>query len=227
MSWWDNLQSAVDQAKRRTLGGFLDTLAAQRARRDDMAFSIALIALSAKMARADGVVSDDEFAAFCRFFSFPPSEEPKVLMIYRLAQQDVAGFEHYVARVAKLFAATPAVLEDVLDCLFYIAGADGVEHPRERALLEDAARAFGVAPAAVRRLKAVHLGLDTDDPYSVLGVEPGVDAAELRAVYRTLVRENHPDALIARGVPPSLVKIAEARMAAINAAYERVNAGSA
>jgi DnaJ like chaperone protein len=223
MSWWDNLQSAIDQAKRRTLGGFLDALAAQKARRDDMAFSIALIALSAKMAKADGVPTEPEYKAFRRFFTYPDSEEQKVSMIYRLAQQDVAGFDHYLARVAKLFDANPAALEDVLDCLFYIAVADGIEHPRERAMLEQAAEAFGVSKIAFRRLKAVHFGLDAEDPYAVLGIEPGIAASELKSIYRALVREHHPDALLARGVPPSLIKIAEARMAAINTAYERVS----
>lgn len=221
MSWWDELQSAVDQAKRRTIGGLLDALASRKAKQDEMAFSIALIALSAKMAKADGVPSDAEYHAFRRFFSYPESEEQKVSMIYRLAQQDVAGFDHYLSRVAKLFAPNPVVLEDVLDCLFYVAGADGVEHPRERELLEQAARALNVRPAAFRRLKAVHLGLDADDPYAILGIEPGADHAELKSVYHALVREHHPDALIARGVPPSLAKIAEARMAAINTAYEK------
>lgn len=226
MSWWDNLQSAVDQAKRWTLGGLLDTLAAQKTKHNDMAFSIALIALSAKMAKADGVPSEVEYNAFRKFFVYPESEEQKVSMIYRLAQQDVAGFDHYLSRVAKLFAPNATVLEDVLDCLFYIAGADGVEHPRERAMLEEAARILNVSPAAFRRLKAVHLGHDTEDPYAILGVEPGVDAAELKAVYRALVREHHPDALMARGVPSSLVKIAAARMAAINSAYAKVSANA-
>lgn len=223
MSWWDNLQTAVDQAKRRTLGGFLDGLAAQKAKRNEMAFSIALIALSAKMAKADGVASDTEFDAFRRFFSYPKSEESKVFMIYRLAQQDVAGFDHYLQRVAKIFALNTPALEDVLDCLFYIAGADGIEHPREQTMLEQAAEAFKVSPAAFRRLKAVHLGLDHEDPYTILGIEPGVDEATLKAAYRALVREHHPDALIARGVPEALVKIAEARMAAINTAYARIS----
>ncbi|HXI87924.1 MAG TPA: TerB family tellurite resistance protein, partial [Parvularculaceae bacterium] len=182
--------------------------------------------LSAKMAVADGIVSDSEIEAFRRFFSYPESEEPRVRMIYRLAQQDVAGFQHYLERVAKLFADQPVVLEDVLDCLFYVAVADGVEHPRERALLEQAAQTFGVSPAAYRRLRAIHLGHDADDPYAILGVEPGIGPDALKAAYRELVRENHPDALIARGVPFALIKIAEARMAAINAAYESARAAA-
>lgn len=226
MVWWTKLQAAIDEARRRTLGAFLDILASQKARRDEAAFSIALIALSAKMAKADGVVTDDEIEAFRRFFSYPESEADRVRMLFQLAQQDVAGFEHYLARVGRLFEDAPAVLEDVLDCLFYVAVADGVEHPRERALLEQAAAAFKLDQTVFRRLRAVHFGLDADDPYAILGVEPGLDSEALKAAYRKLVRDHHPDALIARGVPASLVKIGEARMAAINAAYEQALAAA-
>jgi DnaJ like chaperone protein len=91
-------------------------------------------------------------------------------------------------------------------------------------LLETAARAFKVGPAQLRRIRAIHLGLDADDPYAILGVDPGVAADELKAAYRALVREHHPDALMARGVPVSLASIGEARMAAINAAYAKLRA---
>jgi DnaJ like chaperone protein len=222
MTLWEAIEKFIEEARRRTLGAVLEALAARKTRRDEAAFSIALIALSAKMAKADGVVTDDEIAAFRSFFAYPESEADKVRMIYALAQQDVAGFESYLAQVARIYRDSPTVLEDVLDCLLYIAAADGVEHPRERELLNRAAELFGVAPAAFRRLRAVHLGLDADDPYAVLGIEPGAPAEAAKAAYRALVREHHPDALIARGVPASLARIAEARMAAINVAYERV-----
>lgn len=227
MSFWARIQAAIESAGRNTFGAIFDALASQKARRDEAAFSIALIALSAKMAKADGIVTDDEIAAFKRFFSYPESEASKVEMVYRLAQQDVAGFEHYAARVARLFDDAPEVLEDVLDCLFYIAGADGVEHPRERALLEETAKTFNIPAAAFRRMRALHLGVDADDPFAILGVEPDIAPDALRAAWRALVKEHHPDALIARGVPPSLVKIAEARVAAINAAYEKARAAVA
>lgn len=227
MPFWDRLQNFIDIATRRTFGAVFDALAEQKAKRDEAAFSIALIALSAKMAKADGVVSDDEIEAFRRFFSYPESEARKVEMVYRLAQQDVAGFEHYLARVAKIFEDDRQVLEDVLDCLFYVAVADGVEHPREKAFLDKAAELFGVSPAAYRRLRAVHFGLDADDPFVVLGVEPEADKVAIKTAYRALVRDHHPDALIARGVPAALVKIAEARMAAINTAYEKAMTAAA
>lgn len=218
---WDTLQSLIEEARRRTLGAALAAYSERRAKRSEEAFSIALIALSAKIAKADGEASASEAGAFRRFFDYPDSEESKVRMIYNLAKEDVAGFEHYLARVAKLFEEQPMVLEDVLDCLFYVATADGVEHPRERVLLDRAAAAFRISPAAFRRIRAAHFGIDVADPFTILGVEPEAGVEGLKAAWRALARDHHPDALLARGVPAAMVKIAEARMAAINAAYKK------
>lgn len=222
MSLWDRIEAGIAATRRRTLGALLERLAEQKQKRNEAAFSIALIALSAKMAKADGVVTDDEIAAFRAFFKFSEKEADKVRMVYQLAQQDVAGFDEYLTRIAKIFEGSPAVLEDVLDCLFHVAVADGVAHPRELELLERTAEVFAISPAAFHRLKAAHFGLGDDDPYLILGVHPGDTAATIKAAYRVLARDHHPDALVARGVPEDLVKIAEGRMAAINEAYERI-----
>ncbi len=222
MSIWELIETGIAEARRRTLSALLEGLSAQKKKRNEAAFSIALIALSAKMAKADGVVTDDEIEAFRDFFKFPAKEAGKVRMLYELAQQDVAGFDEYLLRVAKIFEDEPAVLEDVLDCLFYVAAADGVAHPRELDLINRAAKAFDIDPAEFHRLKATHLGLGEDDPYLILGIEPGARPEEIKAAYRALVRDHHPDALIARGVPLDLMRIAEGRMAAINTAYERI-----
>ena len=222
MSLLTKLQSVVNETRRRTLGAALDALAERRVKRDEAAFSIALIALSAKMAKADGVVTDDEIAAFRDFFDFDDQDGERVRMLYSLAQQDVAGFDHYLARVARIYEQEPAVLEDVLDCLFHIAAADGVAHPRELEMLETAAKAFGVTDAGLRQIKAVHLGVGDDDPYAVLGVTADMSFSEIRRAYLQIAKDHHPDALIARGVPANLVKIAEVRLAAANDAFARI-----
>ena len=222
VGFWETLSTILETAREKTLGAALDALGRMKARRDEAVFSIALIALSAKMAKADGVVTDDEIAAFGRFFSFEEAEADKVRMVYRLAQQDVAGFDHYVAQVARIFEDAPSVLEDVLDCLFHVALADGIAHPSELALLENAARGFGLGDAVFRRVKAANMGLGDDDPFAILGLEPSAGDAEIKAQYRNLLRETHPDVLRARGVPDALLSIAEARAAAINVAYEAI-----
>lgn len=198
------------------------SLAGEGADAPGVVFTIAIIALGAKMAKADGVVTADEVEAFERIFRVPPSEAANVRRIFNLARQDTAGFEAYAAQIANLFRGNPAILEDVLDGLFEIAKADGVLHPGELAFLERVAEIFGFAPAEFRRIRASHFGPDATDPYAVLGVAHEASAEEIKRTYRLLVRENHPDRLIARGVPEEFVRLANDKLAAINAAYDRI-----
>lgn len=220
MSLWDRIQKFLSEAQERTLGALMAVLEERRRKRDAAVFSIALIALSAKMAKADGVVTDDEIAAFRNFFNYPPEQEDKVSMIFRLAMEDVAGFELYAKQVGKLFKEEPGILEDVLDCLFHIALADGELHPNELSLLRVAADAFHLNQRQWRRVMAAHAGHDSNDPYMILGISAEASDGELKKRYLQLAKDHHPDALMARGVPAQLVKIAEGRMAAINNAYE-------
>jgi DnaJ like chaperone protein len=187
-----------------------------------VAFTIAVIALAGKMARADGMVSDAELEAFARVFRVPPQEEANVRRIFNLARQDVAGYEAYAQQIARLFVGNPAILEDVLDGLFEIAKADGVLHPAEAVFLERVADIFGFAPNEFRRIRASHFAPDLSDPYVILGVSYVADENEIKQTYRRLVRENHPDSLIARGVPQEFEKLANDKLAAINAAYEAI-----
>jgi DnaJ like chaperone protein len=185
-------------------------------------FTIAVVALAGKMARADGVVSEQEFEIFREAFGVPREEEKNIRRLFYLARQDIAGFEYYAAQIARLFVGNPAMLEDVLDGLFEIAKADGVLHPEEAKFLERVAEIFGFAPNEYRRIRASHFAPELTDPYIILGLSYSADDNELRQTYRRLVRENHPDSLMARGVPPEFVKLATDKLAAINTAYEKI-----
>jgi DnaJ like chaperone protein len=187
-----------------------------------IAFTIAVIALAGKMAKADGIVSDAELEAFERVFRVPEAEQGHVRRIFNLARQDVAGYEAYAGQIARLFMGNPGVLEDVLDGLFEIAKADGVLHPAESQFLERVADIFGFAPNEFRRIRASHFAPELTDPYVILGVSYVAGDDEIRRTYLRLVRENHPDSLIARGVPEEFVKLANDKLAAINGAYERI-----
>ncbi len=188
----------------------------------NVVFTIAVIALSAKMAKADGVVTEDEIEAFNRIFRVAQDETANVRRIFNLARRDTAGYEAYAAQIARLFAGNPAVLEDILDGLFEIAKADGVLHPGEEAFLARVAEIFGFAPNEFRRIRASHFAPDAADPYVVLGVAYDASDDEIKRTYRLLVRENHPDSLIGRGVPEEFVRLATDKLAAINGAYERI-----
>jgi DnaJ like chaperone protein len=187
-----------------------------------VAFTIAMIGLAAKMAKADGVVTEAEIEAFDRVFRVPPEEQATVRRFFDLARQDTAGYEAYAVQIARLYAAQPAVFEDILDGLFEIAAADGVLHPDEERFLERVADIFGLSPGEFRRIRASHFAPDAADPYVVLGVEYEAGNDEIKRTYYRLVRENHPDSLIARGVPEEFVRIANDKLAAINGAYDKI-----
>ncbi len=201
-------------------GGYLGI--ADPETRRQVAFSVALIALAAKMAKADGVVTESEVAAFRTIFSVPPREQKNVTRLFDLARKDVAGYDAYAARIANLYADNREVLIDVLDGLFAIAKADGAVHEAELAYVEDVALIFGITGRDFEQIAARHVVGPEGDPYAVLGVDRHWPFDEIRAQYRRLAAENHPDRFIARGLPPDLIVIANDRLAAINQAWERI-----
>lgn len=229
MSIWGKIAGAgVGLAVGGPLGALLGVVAGHfvidRALDDDeVVFTIALIALSAKMAMADGKVTDEEIRAFEDVLRVPPAERANVNRLYRIAQQDVAGFEAYAEQVARIYRGKPGTLEDVLDALFHIAKADKYIHPAEIEYLRTVADIFGFSEVEFARIRASHLGTPRMDPYLVLGITPEISDEDLKKAYRRLVRENHPDTLIARGVPEELVSIASDKLASINVAYEKIS----
>ncbi|MEM7696300.1 MAG: DnaJ family molecular chaperone [Pseudomonadota bacterium] len=185
------------------------------------AFSMAVVALAAKMAKADGVVTMAEATSFWNRFDVPPDAIRPIRRLFDLAQQDVSGFEAYAQKIAKLFPDDDALREDILDILYTIAAADGVLHEAEDAFLSRVAEIFALDAVRVNRVKARHLAPD-GDPHAVLGLSPDAPMDEVRRRYRALVAEHHPDKLVARGVPDAFIAVATDRLAAINAAYEAI-----
>ncbi len=190
-----------------------------------VAFTTAVIVLSAKMAKADGRVTSDEISAFKELFDIPPDEMKNVGDLFNEAKKDAEGFEPYAEQIAMMFAHQPAVMEELLGGLFHIARADGYVHPEELKFLRKTALIFGFTELEFERLKTIHMGpggAAGEDPYQVLGLTPKVSDEAVKKTYRDLIRENHPDTLIAQGMPQEFVDVANEKMAAINAAYDRI-----
>jgi len=185
-------------------------------------FTIAVIALGAKMAKADGLVTRDEVTAFRQVFHIPASETQNAARVFDLARRDVAGFDLYAARIRDMFGEGHQALVDLLEGLFYVAVADGSYHPNENVFLEEVARIFGVQSRDFVNMRARFVPDENPDPYCVLGIEPNADTETVRQAWRALVREYHPDRMIARGVPEEAVKLAEKRLIQANWAYEKI-----
>ena len=223
MSIWTRIGEALAAlAKGEGLLAIFDRLRAQPDR--SVAFTIAVIALGAKMAKADGLVTRHEVRAFREVFIIAPEDEDNAARVFDLARQDVAGFDIYARRIKAMFGDDTGPLTDLLEGLFHIALADGSYHSNEDAFLQEVADIFGLDERGFRNVRAQFVPDAERDSYAVLGVDPDAPMDQVRASWSRLVRETHPDQMIARGVPPEAVKLAERRMVAINRAWEDIRA---
>jgi DnaJ like chaperone protein len=188
-------------------------------------FSIAVVALSAKLAKCDGPVTRAEIDTFRRQFRIPDNSVRDIGRLFDEARESAEGFETYAGQLGESFSDNLATLELVLGSLFAIARADGAVNAKEQNFLASVHRAFRLDRLAWDRASGIapaRPSTDEPDPYDVLGVARSADGQELRAVWRKLMRENHPDALAARGVPAEFIEKASASVARINAAWDRI-----
>ena len=223
MSVWTRITEALRALTAgEGLSGLLDRLRAPPER--SIAFTIAVIALGAKIAKADGQVTRDEVTAFRQVFTIAPSDTAHAARVFDLARQDVAGFDAYARKVAQMFEAGDPVLVDLLEGLFHIALADGDFHDREAEFLKQVAAIFGLGDRCYDALVARLVPDAPRDPYAVLGVDREAPLADIRKAWKAAVRESHPDLHLARGLPEEAVRMAERRMADINRAWEEISA---
>lgn len=191
---------------------------------DSVAFSIALIALCAKLAKADGLVTNSEVIVFRSIVEIPPEEEGNAIRVFNLCRQDVAGYQSYAGQINKLLGEGEHADNrrcDVMDALFHIAMADGVYHADEEDFLEQVAEIFGISESRFKWLKARHIP-DAWNASIVLEVHPDASAHEVRNAWLLKVKENHPDHLIATGAPQEMLVLATSRIKDINKAYEEL-----
>ncbi len=195
---------------------------AQPIQNKQTAFTVGVVVLSAKMAKADGHVTRDEIDAFKRIFKIPPNDMRDVGTLFNEARRDADGYQPYADQIGAMFANDPAVLESLLGGLFQIALADNVLHPKELIFLRHVSNAFGLDQLAFDRIRNSFLEEDHGDPYEVLGVTASDSDADIKKAYRRLIKEHHPDTLIAKGMPQEFIDIANEKMAAINDAHEKI-----
>ncbi|HWA80926.1 MAG TPA: TerB family tellurite resistance protein [Acetobacteraceae bacterium] len=198
-------------------------IAALFGRREEV-FAISVVVLAAKLAKCDGPVNRAEIEAFKRHFRIPPESVHQVGRLFDQARESASGYEEFAEQLAQTFADNRGTLEEVLAALFVIARADGPANAREEAFLAGVHRAFQLDSAAWDRARgtAPRHGTETGDPYAVLGLKSTATDAEVRATWRKLMRENHPDSLAARGVPEDFIIKASEKVARINAAWDRI-----
>ena len=198
-------------------GGFQQSFA-----QSQQIFAISLVILTAKLAKADGQVSKEELIAIKEKLKIPDHEIDQVGKIFNKAKEDSLGYEPYAKQIAQIYRSNPAVLDEVINILFYIAEADGNVSDSELAMIKNIAQIFNLTDIQFEGIKESRKGSDKLNPYIVLGCTSNDDFATIRKKYLQLSKEHHPDALISKGVPKEVIEESKKKMRAINSAFDKI-----
>ena len=198
-------------------GGFQQNFAQQQ-----QLFVISLIILTAKLAKVDGHVSKEELMAVKEKLKIPDNEIDQVGKIFNKAKEDSLGYEPYAQQISQIYRRNPAVLDEVINILFYIAEADGKVSDSEINYIKNISVIFGLSSNQFEGIRETRVGSNKQNPYVVLGCKPDDDLQTIRKKYLKLSKEHHPDVLMSKGLPKELGEESEKKLAAINSAYEKI-----
>ena len=185
-------------------------------------FAIALIILTAKLAKVDGHVSKEELIAIKDKLKVPEHEIDQVGKIFNRAKEDSLGYGPYAQQIAQIYRNNPAVLDEVINILFYIAEADSKVSDSEIAMIRSIAKIFGLSDTQFEGIKESRKGSDKLNPYIVLGCSSKDDFITIRKKYLQLSKEHHPDVLVSKGVPQEVIEESKKKMRAINSAFDQI-----
>jgi len=201
---------------------------ASRMQSTAMAFQAAFFGCLAKMARADGQVTQHEINAveqiMARLGYKGPMREAAI-GIFRQAKDDAHTAADYLNQLASIIQFNPQLAMTFLMALHAVAQADGLIHPNEREILLQAERAFrlrlgtidamlGGAPQT--RASAV------DAAYQVLECTPAMSDEDIKKIWRKKCMEYHPDKLSSKGLPAEFMQYAHEQLAKVNDAYDTI-----
>ena len=184
-------------------------------------FTIGVIVLSAKMAKADGKVTKSEIKAFKKKINVPDNEIKNVARLWDQAKKTTDGFEVYAKQISNLLEKNSSVLEELLNLLVIIAEADGKITNLEKKYLKEVSNIFGFSHQDFERICSSKLDKYID-PYQMLGVSKDTPLEEIKNKWKTLAMKYHPDRLIAQGIPQDIVETNTYRLKEINNAWDLI-----
>ena len=184
-------------------------------------FTIGVIVLSAKMAKADGKVTEDEIRAFKEKINVPDSEIKNVAKLWDQAKKTTDGFQIYARQIANLLEKNSSVLEELLKLLIIIALADGKITIPEIKYLKEVGNIFGFSEEDFERIYSSKSGVSSD-PYQILGVSRDASIDEIKQKWKQLAINHHPDRLISQGIPEDLIHKSTSRLKEINNAWDTI-----
>ena len=191
-------------------------------------FATSVIAISAKLAKADGKISKSEILAFKKIFEFPAEDEKAISNIFNSAKENIDDYKGIAEQVYKVFKSDRGLLFELLNSLFSIAYADGELHPKEKVMLSEIAKIFQISDNEFESLKNIFEAKISQDntsinrSYKILGLSDNASLEQVSNQYKKLIKEYHPDKLQGMGLPKEFIELANQKLSAINKAYTEI-----
>ncbi|MEW6258967.1 MAG: co-chaperone DjlA [Thermodesulfobacteriota bacterium] len=189
-------------------------------------FFVATFSMLAKLARADGRVSQAEVDTIRQFMVYdlnlPPESQQVAMNIFQTALHSPQSFEEFASQFFGQFHAQPQILQLMMDILYRVSIADGPLNAAEERILATASRIFGFDDSRYRSSSQTPSQPDTDRYYAVLGCSRSDSDETIKKQYRKMASDFHPDKIIAKGLPEEFVKFANDKFKEIQEAYEAI-----
>lgn len=226
------------------LGGLVGSVFAylalrERLRRTRQQFVETTFAVMGALCKADGVVTRDEIQVVEQIFTLlrlPPEQKELGRAAFNRGKAPEFDLDGTVTVFARVSPPGSILFQLFLQLQLMAVAADGHVHPAEQAMLLRVARHLGLSERDLAQLEAllrsgasaasgpggVPSSTRLADAYAVLGVTAEASESQIKAAYRKMISENHPDKLASKGLPENMRAIAEARAREINAAYDLI-----
>lgn len=208
--------------------------------RAQQAFFTASFSVMGHIAKADGHVSENEIQAaraVMAHMNLDAARQREAIELFNRGKQPSFDLEETLLELRNACRGRGDVLRMFLQIQLHAALADGGIQPAEWMILQHICSTLGILPEEMYRYvefiqaqqnfrggqgrRTAQRSKDRlGAAYRTLGVTRESTAAEIKAVYRRLMKENHPDKLMAKGLPPEMLRMAEEKVQQINAAYD-------
>ena len=214
--------SSMTREERR---GYDDRPSYGESEQRQVGFLVATFSMLGKIAKADGLVSDDEIAFINAFIKneleLDPNSRRIAIEIFNRAKSDHTPVDQYAEQLSEIFRHDDAMRETIYRVLFMTAMADGHLHPAEKAILQRIPRILRLRQNIYHNLESELVG-NLDGYYALLGCSPDASDAEIKSAYRKKCMEYHPDKLASKGLPEGFTKFANDQMQQFTDAHDKI-----
>jgi len=204
-------------------GGFGGAVSAQQ--RSQMVFFVGTFSMLARVAAADGNVSDAEMRKIREFMRQDLRLDPQSVSvaerIFNSALYSSQKLNELAGQFYGEFRSQPQILELLIDILYRVAAVDGGVDQAEENIIIEAARIFHYSQQRIDTIRSRYVS-SNERYYAVLGVTASASDDEIKKAYRQLVREYHPDTIASKGLPEEFTTFANEKFREIQEAYEAV-----